>query len=340
MDNEQSLTPLREAHVFDQKALSDYLADQLGEDYSKMNVLQFEGGQSNPTFMIENNGQKYVMRKKPPGKLLKSAHAVEREYRIMAALQDSGVPVPKTYLLCEDESIIGTPFYLMDCVQGRVLVDPELADVATSEERKILYDDALRVMAALHAVDYEAAGLGSFGRPGNYYARQISRWSKQYVASKTDDIEAMERLMEWLPANTPESDETTIVHGDFRMGNFIFHPTEPKISAVLDWELSTLGHPLADLAYFITFARRAHENGVHPDVPQEEEIVANYCKRTGRGEIENWDFYMAFTMFRTAGISQGVYKRGLDGNASSQHWQQAGAAVPINAERAWALVNK
>jgi len=337
MDNEESLTPVREAHVFDEKILAAYLSDQLNEDFSAMAVLQFEGGQSNPTYMIENKGQKYVLRKKPPGKLLKSAHAVEREYRIMTALQETDVPVPKTYHLCEDDSVLGTPFFLMECVEGRVVTDPGL-DVIAPQDRLKLYEDSIAVMAALHKVDYEAVGLGDYGRPGNYYARQISRWSKQYVASKTDDLESMEKLMEWLPANTPDTDETTIVHGDFRIGNAIVHPTEPKIAALLDWELSTLGHPLADLAYLVSYSSHAHEDGINPDIPQEEEIVAAYCKHSERGRIDNWNFYMVFTLFRSAAIGQGVYKRGLDGNASSQFWQRSGEAVPFTAQKAWNLV--
>lgn len=336
MNNEDSLTPVRDAHVFDESAIASYLNVQLSIDFSDMVVRQFEGGQSNPTFMIENAGKKYVLRKKPPGKLLKSAHAVEREYKIMAALQDTDVPVPKTYHLCEDDAIIGTPFFVMECVEGRVVSDPGLESIA-SEDRRTLYDNSIAVMAALHRVDYERVGLGDFGRPGNYYARQISRWSKQYIASKTEDLETMENLMEWLPANTPESDETTIVHGDFRIGNFILHPTEPKVAAVLDWELSTLGHPLADLAHFITYSYQAHADGVNPDIPQEDEIVAMYCKHSGRDKIDQWNFYMVFSQFRLAAIAQGVYKRGLDGNASSEFWKSSGDSVPPRAQEAWDL---
>ena len=258
-----------------------------------MTVLQFEGGQSNPTFMIENNGRKYVMRKKPPGKLLKSAHPIDREYRVMAVLQNSDVPVPETYLLCENESVIGTAFNLMECVAGRVISDPKLEKLASGEQRK-LYDDSIAVMAALHTINCDAAGLGDFGRSGNYLACQIPRRSIQYVAPQTGDVEAMDKLMEWLPANTPESNEVAIVHGDFRIGNFLVHPTEPKISALLDWELSTLGHPLADLAYFVYYSNRAHDDGREPNIPAEEEIVSAYCERTGQAKIEDWTFYMVF----------------------------------------------
>lgn len=337
MDNEQSLTPVREAHVFDENALAAYLGDHLGESFSTMTVRQFEGGQSNPTFMIENSGQRYVVRKKPPGVLLKSAHAVEREYRIMTALADTDVPVPKTYLLCEDDSIIGSVFFVMECIDGRVVAEFGL-DSIPPQDRRPLYENAIRVMVALHAVDYEAVGLGDYGRPGNYYARQISRWSRQYIASKTAEIEAMERLMEWLPANIPESDEVTLVHGDFRIGNLIVHPTKPETAAVLDWELSTLGHPLADLALFVFYANQAHKSGDHPEIPTEKEILAAYCAHSGRDRIENWNFYKVFNLFRSAGIAQGVYKRGLDGNASSQFWKSAGETVPAFAEQAWELI--
>jgi aminoglycoside phosphotransferase (APT) family kinase protein len=333
MDNEASLTPIREAHAFDKNALSKYLSAQLDLDFSGMNTQQFEGGQSNPTFMIENLGTKYVMRKKPPGKLLKSAHAVEREYRIMHALRDTDVPVPKMHHLCEDDSIIGTPFYLMECVEGRMCSNPHLEEF-TPEDRRALFDNALGVMAALHKVDVDAVGLSDYGRPGNYYARQISRWTRQYVDSKTSEIEGMEKLMKWLPENTPESEESGIVHGDFRTGNFIIDMKEPKVVAVLDWELSTLGHPLADLAHFITYANNAHAEGVDPTIPQEQEIVDTYCKHSGRPGIKNFNFYMVFSIFRMAAIGQGVYKRGLEGNASSQFWERAGKSVPPQADRA------
>lgn len=336
MDNAESLTPVREAHVFDEKLLGNYLEDHLEGDFSDMVVRQFEGGQSNPTFHLSAGAKTYVMRKKPPGVLLKSAHAVDREYRIMTALRDTDVPVPRTYLLCEDESVVGTAFFISENVEGRVFTDPGLEDLA-AQDRRVLYDNAVEVMAALHRVDWQAVGLGDYGRPGNYYARQISRWTKQYLASKTDDIPAMDGLIEWLPAHTPDAEETTLVHGDFRIGNFLVHAEEPRIAALLDWELSTLGHPIADLAHFIHYASHAHEAGTNPDIPSEAEILDRYCAVTGRAHIENWNFYMVFTLFRSAAIGQGVYKRGLDGNASSQFWARSGEAVPKAAGKAWIL---
>lgn len=321
------LTEVRPAHRFDEAALSDYLSGRLDGFSGNLTVRQFEGGQSNPTYQLVCGDRRYVLRKKPPGDLLPSAHAVEREHKVMSALQDSGVPVPRTYMLCEDDTIIGTPFFVMEWVDGRVFTDSRLPDVSPADRRSIM-DHFYDVLAALHTVDYQTRGLGEFGRPGNYYARQISRWSRQYVASKTEDIPDMDYLMEWLPENIPTSDETTLVHGDYRIGNCIVHPTEPKIVAVLDWELSTLGHPLADLAYCC--------QGYHADVapgetlqdldfsdygiPSEPEVLRRYAASVGIPAIENWSFYMAFTLFRSGAIIQGVYKRGLDGNASSDHF--------------------
>lgn len=322
--NAPELTPVRPHHRFDEAALAAYLAGILADVTGRLEIRQFEGGQSNPTFRLQAGSRFFVLRKKPPGELLPSAHAVDREYRVMTALAASEVPVPRTYHLCEDAGVIGTPFFIMEWVEGRVFTDSRLPGL-TAEERRLIIDHFYDVLAALHRVDYRAVGLETFGKPGNYYARQISRWSRQYLASKTEDIAEMERLMAWLPENIPESDETTLVHGDYRIGNCIIHPTEPRIAAVLDWELSTLGHPLADLAYCC--------QGYHADVapgetlrgldlaalgiPSEEEVLARYAERTGRTAITGWKFYMAFTLFRSACIVQGVYKRGLDGNASS-----------------------
>ena len=321
MSSVPELTPVREHHRFDESALAAYLSEHIDGDFSKLEITQFEGGQSNPTFLLRVGDQSYVMRKKPPGKLLKSAHAVDREYRIMTALGDTPVPVPKTYALCEDDSVIGTAFYIMENVEGRVSQDVNLPDFSP-EERTALYDDFAKVLAALHAVDYNAVGLGDFGREGNYFARQISRWSKQYFASKTADLPDMDALMQWLPKNIPETDESTIAHGDSRIGNCIIHPSEPKIAAVLDWELSTIGHPLSDLGYCcMQYHHIRDESDPFPapgsGVPSEEEFLDTYCRAAGRKEIDHWNFYISFNMFRSASIIQGVYKRGLDGNASS-----------------------
>lgn len=339
------LTPVRAAHWFDAAALGDYLAAKLPGFGDRMVVRQFEGGQSNPTYQLVAGGRRYVLRKKPPGKLLPSAHQVDREYRVMTALAETGVPVPRTHLLCTDEAIIGTPFFVMEMVAGRVLVDPLLPSLDAAERAK-LYDHFVTVLAALHSVDFAAVGLGEFGRPGNYYTRQISRWSKQYAASKTESIPAMDGLMEWLPASIPASDETTIVHGDYRLGNCIIHPSEPRIVAVLDWELSTLGHPLADVAYCCMGYHGAVGMGdsfrgldlTRLGIPSERAFLDRYCELAGRAEIADWRFYMAFSLFRSAAIIQGVYKRGLDGIASSERSGDFAGMCRVRADWAWALV--
>ncbi len=345
MIGEPEITPVRAAHRFDERALASFLDQRLG-GCVPLRVAQFEGGQSNPTFLIDRGAERLVLRKKPPGRLLPSAHQVDREYRVMSALRKSDVPVPETIALCEDDAVLGTAFFVMRHVPGRVIPDPRLPGFAPAE-RTALYDDVARVLAALHTVLPESVGLGDFGRPGNYYTRQISRWSRQYRESKTDEIASMEALMEWLPANVPESDETSIVHGDYRIGNCILHPSEPRIAAVLDWELSTLGHPLADLAYYCQSyhgeatpgSTLVGTNLAELGIPTEQAFVARYCELAGRGAIEHWAFYMVFVMFRSAAIVQGVYKRGLDGNASSEHAHQFGALVRRRADDAWRLAH-
>ncbi len=340
-------TPVRSAHRFDQSRLAEYLRDRLEGFDGSMEVRQFSGGQSNPTFLLSTRDRKCVLRKKPPGELLPSAHQVEREYRIMTALARTDVPVCHTLLLCEDESIIGTPFFLMDYVEGRVLRDLLLPEM-TRAERAAIYDAMNDVLARLHKVDYESLGLADYGRPGNYYSRQLRRWTKQYELARTEEIEAMKRLINWLPANIPMDEETTIVHGDYRLENMIFHPTEPRILAVLDWELSTLGHPLADLAYnCMTYYFNYGSTPCLRDVdfeatgiPDEAAYIAQYCRRTGRTRIDNWDFYLAFSLFRSASIAQGVYKRGLEGNASSKSSLLFKAFVRATAEQTWEMVEK
>ncbi len=344
MSGNPELTPVRDQHRFDEGALAAYMADHMDGNFADMSVQQFEGGQSNPTFLIHAGGNAYVMRKKPPGALLKSAHAVDREHRIISALRDTGVPVPKTYALCEDESIIGTAFFIMENVEGRVIPDPRLPGFSP-EDRAALYDHFAHVLATLHAVDYRSIGLDGYGREGNYFARQISRWSKQYLASQTEDIPEMNALMEWLPSNLPEVDEQSIAHGDYRMGNCIIHPTEPRVVAVLDWELSTIGHPLGDLGYCcMGYHLPPAGGGGIPEpgsgVPTESEFLSMYCKAAGRDEIENWNFYIAFNLFRIAAIIQGVYKRGLDGNASSEHWRSRRDECKRSAVCAWELAQQ
>lgn len=331
--------PVLDVHRFDEEHLRKYLVQNMDGIGSNLEVRQFPGGQSNPTFHLISGDREFVLRKKPPGDLLPSAHQVDREYRIMTALWNTGVPVPKTYLLCEDDDVLGTSFFVMDKVPGRVLEDPMLPDFEPTERRDV-YRDLLRVLAVFHEVDYEAVGLGDFGRPGNYYDRQISRWTKQYIASKTVEIPAMDHLMEWLPANVPQDDLVTLVHGDYRIGNTIVHPTEAKISAVLDWELSTFGHPLADLAYcYISGFMGMHYDVVQREgLPTEEEFVATYCEMTGRSGIPDWTFYKVFQMFRLAAIVQGVYKRGLDGIAASTRALGMGDLCRERSEKAWAMV--
>ena len=335
-------TAVRQGHEIDRERLDRYLSEHLDGYRGPLEIRQFEGGQSNPTFFLHTRDRDYVLRKKPPGQLLPSAHQVEREHRVMTALRATGLPVPETCLLCADDSIIGTPFFVMGCVDGRVFRQPHLPGVSP-EDRSAMYEDMADVLARLHSVDIAAVGLSDYGRPGNYYARQIARWGQQYIAAKTDDIPAMDRLMEWLPANIPAGDETSIVHGDYRVENLIFHPAEPRIVAIVDWELSTLGHPLADLAYnCLTYhlpadalGRADAADGDRRGIPGEADYVAAYCRRTGRDGVPNWNFYLAFSMFRLASILQGVYARGLQGNAASSYALQRGAAARAIADRAW-----
>ncbi len=347
MPDTVSLIEVRPAHRIDEAALETYLATHVAGFEGPLEVRQFDGGQSNPTYSLSAASGEYVLRKQPPGELLPSAHQVDREYRVMKALAGSDVPVPKMLALCEDPSVLGTKFYVMEKVAGRVFTDLLLPDFDNAG-RGALYRDLARVLAALHKVDYVAVGLETFGKPGNYYARQISRWSKQYVASQTEQIDAMDKLMAWLPNNIPPSDETVIVHGDYRLGNVLIHPTEPRIVAVLDWELSTLGHPLADLGYVCmdyhadsyTTAGLARVDLAEFNIPSEDEFVATYCKFAGRSSIEHWDFYVIYNLFRSAGIIQGVYKRGLDGNASSASALEFKDACRVRAERGWKLVGE
>jgi aminoglycoside phosphotransferase (APT) family kinase protein len=333
-------------HRFDLEALERYMERQVEGFRGPLTVRQFRGGQSNPTYYLEAGDRQYVLRRKPPGKLLPSAHAVDREYRVITALAGSGVPVPRTYALCEDPDVIGTPFYVMAYVPGRVLPDPRLPGAATAE-RAAIYDAMNEVLARLHTVDWQAAGLADFGRPGNYVARQIHRWTSQYRASETEAIPAMERLIAWLPEHIPAPDETTLVHGDYRLGNMIIHPTAPRVAAVLDWELSTLGHPLGDLAYhclpfrlrhdqFEGFAGEARPAGI----PSEDEYLATYCRRTGRDGIPSWDFYVAFAMFRLGAIAQGIMGRVVAGTANDPNARDRGRRARPLAEAAWALVEK
>jgi aminoglycoside phosphotransferase (APT) family kinase protein len=337
--------PVQERHRFDVDRLERFLLERVPDYRGPLQVEQFKGGQSNPTFLLRTPQRSYVLRRKPPGKLLPSAHAVDREYRVISALHGAGIPVARTYALCQDDAVIGTAFYIMEYVHGRVLWDGSLPGMQR-EQRFAIYDELNRVIAALHQVDYAAVGLGDFGKPGNYLERQIARWSKQYRASETERIEAMERLMEWLPQHIPPGDDTCIVHGDYRLDNVIFHPIEPRILAVLDWELSTLGHPLADFAYHCMAWRLTpgEFRGIGDvdfaglGIPTEQEYVAMYCRRTGRTGIPNWDYYLAYNMFRLAAILQGIMGRVVDGTAASQHALESGRRARPMAEAGWRQV--
>lgn len=337
------------AQTLDTDRLQSYLESNLPGFNGTLTAEKFAGGQSNPTFRLSAGGHSYVLRRKPPGELLASAHAVDREFRVISALGKTDVPVPHAYLLCEDESIIGSMFYIMEYLDGRVFWDPTLPEIDNNAERAAMYDDMNRVLAALHSVDVDAVGLSDFGRPGNYYARQISRWTKQYRASETEHSDAMETLIAWLPANMPEDDgAVSLVHGDYRLDNVMFHASEPRIVAVLDWELSTLGHPLADLAYQVMAWQLPGDAGLRGllgvdrhalGLPQDSEYIDAYCRRTGRDGIDNWNFYLVFCFFRLAAILQGVKKRALMGNASSPEAEAKGALVEPLARYGVDLIN-
>jgi aminoglycoside phosphotransferase (APT) family kinase protein len=341
--------PVAPQHAFDAGRLAAWLEAAVGPQDGPVEVAQFKGGQSNPTYLVTAGSRRYVLRRKPPGKLLPSAHAVDREYRVMKALAGTDVPVAHMHALCEDESVIGTMFYVMEYVGGRVLWDPRLPDVAQAGRARY-HDEINRVIAALHSVDPFAVGLGDFGKTGEYIARQVARWTKQYQASETDRIEAMDNLIAWLPANIPAGDETRIVHGDYRIDNVIFDAVEPRILAVIDWELCTLGHPLADFAYHCMVWRippgvfRGLGGTDLPSlgIPTEREYVAAYCRRTGRDGIaeRDWEYYMAYNLFRIAAIVQGVMARALQGNASSAEALETGRAARPLAELAWSQVER
>src|SRR5438105_9947244 len=344
MDAYTGTKPVADQHAFDIAALQAYLQATLDGFSGPLTVEQFKGGQSNPTYKLITPGASYVMRAKPgpAAKLLPSAHAIDREFTVMRALHATDVPVPKMLVLCEDEAIIGRAFYVMEFMQGRVLWDQALPEMDKAG-RAAIYDEMNRVIAALHNVDVKAAGLEGYGKPGNYFDRSIGRWSKQYIASITDPIAEMDRLMEWLPAHMPASarddSQASVVHGDSRHDNLVFHPTEPRVLAVLDWELSTIGHPLADFSYHCMSWHIPHtmSRGIGGldisglGIPDERQYVRRYCERTGRGDpdgvMADWNFYMAYNLFRMAGILQGIARRVVDGTASSTQARQAGGVA-------------
>lgn len=335
-DENSGTTPVRAGFAFDEARLAHWMADHVGGFAGPLTVEQFKGGQSNPTYKLVTPGKSYVLRRKPPGALLKGAHAVEREAQVLIGLGKARFPVAHVHALCTDDDVIGTWFYVMDMVEGRIFWDATIPEVS-SEQRPAYFDAMNATIAALHNVDFEAVGLGDYGRPGNYFERQIARWSKQYF----DDAEAgrdpdMDRVIDWLRDNIPEGDETAIVHGDFRIDNMIFHPTEPRVLAVLDWELSTLGHPLADFAYHAMMYRMPPHivaglvgaDLAALNIPSEEDYIAAYCARTGRDGIPNYRFYTAFNFFRLAAIFHGIKGRVIRGTASSAQAAARAALFP------------
>lgn len=335
---------VREAHRFDVSKLSSWMSGNVAGFEGPLSVEQFKGGQSNPTYKLITPSRNYVLRRKPPGKLLPGAHAVDREYRVIDALGRQGFPVAEALGLCTDEEVIGTAFYIMELVEGRIFWEPTFPEVH-SEERPAYFEAMNATIAALHSIDPEAADLGDYGKPGNYFERQIGRWSKQYLSDvEAGRVTAMDRLVEWLPANVPAGeDEARIIHGDFRCDNMIFHPTEPRVLAVLDWELSTLGHPLADFSYHLMMYRmpQGMTSGLAGldlaslNIPSERDYVDDYCRRTGRDGIPNLDFYIAFNMFRLAAILHGIKGRVVRGTAASAHADKMVQGLEPLAELAW-----
>lgn len=331
-------------HRFDTERLEALIALEIAEFEPPLRVRQFRGGQSNPTYELSDASHRWVLRRKPPGVLLPSAHAVDREFRVISALNQAQFTVPRARFLCEDEDVIGTMFFVMNHVEGRVLVDPTLPDM-TPEERRAIYHSKVETLARLHAVDYEAIGLGDYGRPGNYFARQAARWTKQYRAAEDETIPAMEHLIAWLPEHLPDDDTSSIAHGDYGLNNMIVHPTEPRVVAILDWELSTIGHPLADLTYHL--ASRRSPGGAFSElsdgdlrelgIPTEQEYVDDYCACAGREGIPELDFYLAFHAFRSASIYQGIAARVKIGTAAGENASRIGDLVRPLAEHGAAL---
>lgn len=327
----------------DPAAVAEFLQRHV-EGYSgPLTLERVEGGQSNPTYIVHTpSSRAYVLRRKPFGALLPSAHAIEREFRVMQALADTDVPVPRVYALCEESTVIGSPFYVMEFMQGRIFRDPTLPSM-TSVERSAVYEEMNRVISSLHSIDPASVGLEDFAKAGAYFNRQIARWSKQYRAAETETIEAMDKLIAWLPANLPAREGRAIIHGDFRLENLVFHPTEPRAIAVLDWELSTLGDPIADLAYNVMswhlppgdLRGLAGIDLSSIGIPNATQYVRRYCESTGHGDIADWDFYLAYNLFRLAGIFQGIRARALQGNASSAHALRMGEHTRAIAELGW-----
>jgi aminoglycoside phosphotransferase (APT) family kinase protein len=342
-DPNSGTKPVAPSHRFDEARLAAWLEANVEGYRGPLEVRQFKGGQSNPTYQLVTPGQTYVMRRKPPGKLLPSAHAVDREFRVISGLYPTGFPVARPYGLCLDEGVIGTMFYVMAMVEGRILWDQTLPDYAPAE-RHAIFMAKLKTLADLHNTDVAAAGLENFGRPGNYFARQIDRWTKQYRASETERIDTVERLIAWLPGTVPADDKTTIVHGDYRLDNMVLHATEPRVIAVLDWELSTLGNPLADFTYLLMNWVNGAISEI-PDLPAHgiptvDDYVAEYCRLTGREGLPDLNWYFAYNAFRLVGILQGIIGRVRDGTANSPLALERAGRIPVLAETAWGFAVK
>lgn len=343
---------VRAAHRFDVAMLESWLSAYVDGFDGPLSVTQFAGGQSNPTYLLTTPTRQYVLRRKPSGTLLPSAHAIDREYRLLRALRGCAVPAAEVFCYCDDPSVIGAEFYVMAYVPGRVLWENSLPGM-TLAERGAIFGEMNHVMAALHTLDVDSLGLRDYGKTGGYFERQVSRWTKQYRASETQRIESVERLIEWLPGNLPASETTTLVHGDFRIDNMIFDPAEPRVVAVLDWELSTLGDPLADFSYlclawhlpaegFRGLAGRSEAELASLGIPREREFVEQYCRLTGIGAVSSraWNFYLAYNLFRGAAILQGIMKRALDGNASSDQAFEYGKRATLMADIGWSCAER
>jgi aminoglycoside phosphotransferase (APT) family kinase protein len=329
--------PVEDRHRIDADRLTAWMAANVEGFEGPLDIRQFKGGQSNPTYQLATPSRTYVLRRKPPGRLLPSAHAVDREFKVISALHPTGFPAPRPYALCADEGVLGTMFYVMDKVEGRIFWDQTLPELAPAE-RHAVFMAKLKTLADLHNTDCDAIGLGDWRRPGTYVARQIDRWSKQYRASETMRHEAMERLIDWLPRTAPDQDRTSVVHGDYRLDNMVIHPTEARVVAVLDWEIATVGDPLADFTYLLS----NWINGAIPPqaladggLPSQDEFVAEYCRLTGRPGLAHLDWYFAYNLFRSAAICQGIVGRIRDGTANSPTAAENEARVPVLAAMGW-----
>ena len=343
----EGVKPVEPRHRFDEAALDRWMRDNVAGYAGPLNVFQFKGGQSNPTYRLETPDQAYVLRRKPFGPLLPSAHAVDREFRVISALHPIGFPVARPFGLCRDDAVIGSMFYIMEAVEGPIHWDALLPGM-TPAQRRTTYEAEITTLARLHQVDYAAVGLGDYGRPGNYFARQVERWTKQYRASEGERIEAAERLMDWLPRTVPDQDRVSIVHGDYRLDNMVFRPDGSDVAAVLDWELSTLGDPLADFSYFLMHWSmpsdgRSGLSGVDLEavgIPTQAQAVDLYCRLTGRDGVPALDWYFAYNLFRLTGIVQGIAGRVRDGTASSPQAAEMAERVPRLAETAWGFAQR